>query len=266
VNLVTQKSLTLPWKVLNSTYLLIKRLVFSIFKNILWKMGDSQRPSGPAPAAPVRSKRAAPPISASINSVSSSQQQQQQQPPSNNAPSLMMNQRPEGRTNSSPARSIPYQRQESSESMASTTISNYYNVTDQLNSKFEKVSISSSVVLPDGGASATVSAPSTKSSSSSSLSAVGESRKDGRSRVELTGTEELYQILNGEEEKLISKTVQLSCPHTDTMKNGVLTVTNYRLIFRAGMSMDSFEIPLSNILSIEKVTIRLMWLIDWLIA
>lgn len=60
--------------------------------------------------------------------------------------------------------------------------------------------------------------------------------------------------MNGEEVKLTSKTVQHVDGSTDALQSGVLAITNYRLIFRAANPADSFDLPLSFISSIDKVS------------
>ena len=69
----------------------------------------------------------------------------------------------------------------------------------------------------------------------------------------LDSMEDAFASLNGEEVKLTSKAVQ-HVGSTDALQNGMLTITNYRLIFRAGNPTDSFEIPLSFIGSIDKIS------------
>ncbi|GAU97135.1 hypothetical protein RvY_08487 [Ramazzottius varieornatus] len=214
-------------------------------------MSDSQQRPGSAnaPSIPLRSKRVtAPPFSPP--------------PPPINQYSMVPSVIPGSaqrtdRSSSSPGRSlIPQQRQHSAESLLSTSTAHQAGQsTDASSMRSDRASSMASTAVADGSPSVPSSIRSTKSSSSSSLSNTGEPLVSAREhRGELGSLEDAFANLNGEEVKLTSKTVQHVDGSTDALQSGVLTITNYRLIFRAANPADSFDLPLSFISSIDKVS------------
>ena len=213
-------------------------------------MADVPKQSSQGPTAPSRAHRPAPPPSASSTLT---REQQQFSAPSVNIPSSSVNQRTETRVSS--ARTVTYQRQNSSETVTSNPVLNY-STASTATATYDKSSIVSSAVP------SIITEPSTKSVSSSSLSTMGESitAKELPNRGVMGFQEELYQAFGGEVEQLVPRaTVQLWCPHTDSMKTGTLIMSNYRLVFRGQNQGDSFEVPLASIMSIEKVREFRQW-------
>lgn len=224
-------------------------------------MSDKTR--APAPSAPLRPKRIAPPTSSSNTAIG--------------APSMLpgsSTQRLEQGTSAiSPSRNLPGLpiRQHSGESFASQALTNYSAVSEELSSRFEKsqhTSRSDKDSLNFSGTPGPVrSIPSTKSSSSSSLMSAGGDGSAVLSMKEMNSArleqgngaaynEDAFGILTGEELKLVCRNVQFNCPFSDTLKSGTLSITNYRMVFRTTSATDgssSFEVPLSNILTIEKI-------------
>lgn len=221
-------------------------------------MSDSSRP--PVPIRPKRSTQPSTQPSATVVS---------NLPPANNTTNTAR--RPEySQSTSTYVSRTPLQnppvRQLSGESSALAS-NNFSAVTDQLARKFEKETKFDKESLKSSGTPGVGrSMASTKSSSSSSLSANGEGsvvlsmKEPGSARSDHgqghAYNEDVFSVLTGEEVKLVCKSVQFNCPFSDTLKGGTLSLTNYRLVFRTTSVVDSsssFEIALSNIASIEKV-------------
>ncbi|XP_055333578.1 myotubularin-related protein 2-like [Paramacrobiotus metropolitanus] len=207
-----------------------------------------------APSAPARAKRSTPPVSAPPSSVSSNPgyQMKPDYPPN---PFASRNQPPPVRRPSDDSVSSLTAFQSGS-SLAEVGTYKTESV-HTLASRFDKESLTSGGT--PGTARSTASAPSTKSSSSSSLSASGEGlmmmARDPR--ISFNDFTNSLPLVEGEAkvDSLYCPHVQYSDPYSETTKSGKLTVTNFRVFFEASPDTSaSFEIPLSNIQVIEKLS------------